>query len=179
MYSTQQGSDLLRRIDEANNHLKTTVAGLTNAQSSFKPSPGAWSVDGIVEHLAIVQERVIGRVDQLLVSTPDPSQKKDPQLTDEVLTAKVADRSSKFPAPEVSHPTGQSLSDSLARLTLGRQRVAELVASLPPDFQQRTMPHPVFGPLDCHQWLLALAAHCVRHTKQIIETKSSANFPAH
>jgi hypothetical protein len=179
MYATQQGSDLLRRIDAANDHLNTAIVGLSEQQANFKPSPGVWSVAGIVEHLAIVQERVIGRVDQLLVSTPDPSQKKDPQLTDEVLTAKVADRSSKFPAPEVSHPTGQSLSDSLARLTVSRKRVGELVASLPPDFQQRSMPHPVFGPLDPHQWLVALAAHCIRHTKQIIETKSSADFPSH
>jgi hypothetical protein len=178
MYTTQQGTDLLGRIDHANDGLKAAVAGLSDAQSNFKPSPDGWSVAGIVEHLAIVQERVIGRIDQLLLSTPD-SAPNGAKFTDEVLAERVADRSAKFPAPEVAHPTGLYLSDSLQRLAAGRKRVGELVASAPPDFQQRSMPHPVFGPLDGHQWLVALAAHCVRHTKQIVETKDSASFPAH
>jgi hypothetical protein len=131
-----------------------------------------------VEHLAIVQERVIGRIDQLLLSTPDPAP-NEAAFTDEILTEKVADRSAKFPAPEVAQPRGHRLSDSLERLAAGRRRVGELVASAPPDFQHRSMPHPVFGPLDCHQWLVALAGHCVRHTKQILETKGSASFPTH
>jgi hypothetical protein len=130
-----------------------------------------------VEHLAIVQERVIGRIDQLLVSTPD-REPNGAKFTDEILTEKVADRSAKFPAPDVAQPTGHRLSDSLERLAAGRQRVGELVASPPPDFRHRAMPHPVFGPLDCHQWLVALAGHCVRHTKQILETKGGVSFPA-
>jgi len=178
MYTTQQGTDLLGRIDRANDGLRAALAGLSESQSIFKPSSGAWSVAGIVEHLAIVQDRVIGRIDQLLVSVPDaaPSGAK---ITDEILTEKVADRTAKFPAPEVAHPTGQSLSNSLQRLAAGRKRVGELVAAAPQDFQHRSLPHPVFGPLDCHQWLVALAGHCVRHTKQIIETKSASSFPAH
>ena len=67
--------------------------------ASFKPIPDAWSVAGIVEHLAIVQDRVIGRIDQLLLSTADPAP-NGAKFTDEILTEKVADRSAKFPAPE-------------------------------------------------------------------------------
>ena len=39
------------------------------------------------------------------------------------------------------------------------------------------MEHPALGPLDGYQWVLFLAAHSVRHTKQILELKASAGFP--
>jgi DinB superfamily len=178
MYTTQQGGDILLRIDVANDALKAAVFGLSEAQSNFKPSAGAWSVAGIVEHLAIVQERVIGRIDQLLASTLESAQAGAGAFTDEILIQKVVDRSAKFPAPEVAHPKGNCLQDSLDRLAAGRKRVGEIVASAPPDFQQRSVLHPAFGPLDCHQWLVALAGHCVRHTEQIVETKGASSFPA-
>ena len=38
--------------------------------------------------------------------------------------------------------------------------------------------HPVLGPLDAYEWVLAVAAHTERHTKQILEVKADANFPA-
>ena len=177
MHSTQTGSEVIHRIDQANEALKAAVAGLSEEQLNFRPSPGAWSVAGIVEHLAIVQERVIGRIDQLLLSAPGQAPNGPPGLTDDLLVERVADRASKFTASAPVSPTGQPLPESLGRLTASRKRVVDLVASLPPDFQQRSMPHPVFGALDCHQWLVFLAGHCIRHTRQIVETKSSADFP--
>jgi hypothetical protein len=38
--------------------------------------------------------------------------------------------------------------------------------------------HPVLGPLDGYEWILAAAAHSERHTKQILEVKADPNFPA-
>ena len=31
--------------------------------------------------------------------------------------------------------------------------------------------------MDSYQWILAVAAHTERHTKQILEVKADANFP--
>jgi hypothetical protein len=37
--------------------------------------------------------------------------------------------------------------------------------------------HPVFGDLDCYQWILSMGAHAERHLKQILETIASQDFP--
>ena len=37
--------------------------------------------------------------------------------------------------------------------------------------------HPLGQPLDAYEWLLFVAAHSERHTKQILEVKADPNFP--
>ena len=96
-----------------------------------------------------------------------------------MLFGKVLDRTAKFQAPEPVQPTGKALADSLERLSVTQRKIVDAIHSAPPDFRQRAMPHPVLGLLDSHQWLVALAGHCGRHTLQINETKAAPNFPAH
>jgi hypothetical protein len=173
VYSTEEKNELLRRLDKTRYGLMAALAGLSEAQSNFKPSPESWSVAGIVEHLAIVEDLVIARV-QGLASAPDVGKFED---SDRVLLEKVIDRSVKFQAPERAHPTGKLLLSSLERLEATREKIVDLVQSEPFDFRQHSMPHPALGPLDGHQWLVAVTGHCARHTQQISETKAAANFP--
>ena len=174
MYSLEEKNEVLQSVDKARDGLISAVAGLSEAQASFKPSPEAWSVAGIIEHLAIVEGFVMQRLEQM-PQAPDEGNFKDP---DTVLYGKVANRSAKFSAPERAHPTGKPLADSLERLANNRDRIGNLIRSAPDaHFRQHSLPHPVFGPLDGHQWLVAVAGHCVRHTQQIIETKAAPGFP--
>src|SRR5262249_26723912 len=136
-----------------------------------------WSISSIVEHLAIVEDLVILRVEQLAAGSGDSPNNKFNE-SDAVLFEKIVDRSAKFQAPERARPTGKTLTNSLERLAASRAKIAEFVRAAPSDFREHSMPHPVFGPLDGHQWLVALAAHCARHTQQIIETKTAPGFPA-
>src|SRR5207247_8120533 len=71
MYLTEQKDELVRRLDGTRDGLMATVAGLTEVQSNFKPSPEGWSISGIVEHLAIVEDLVILRVEQLAAGSGD------------------------------------------------------------------------------------------------------------
>jgi hypothetical protein len=174
MHSQQEKNELLQRLDGGREHLLTAVAGLTEPQANFKPSPEAWSVSGIVEHLANVEDFVVMRIEKM-VSEPDAGNYKD---SDVALFDRVADRSAKFQAPERVHPTGKSLASSLERLEATRAKIAGMIQSAPDGhFRKHSMPHPVFGPLDGHQWLVAAAGHCLRHTQQILETKAGPNFP--
>jgi hypothetical protein len=176
MYSDQEKKQVLQHLDRERDGLIAATVGLSEAQANFKPSPDSWSVAQIMEHLALVEDRVIGRISQLLESSPAVQEGKV-EDSDAVLIAKVRDRSQKFQAPEPVQPAGARLSDSLERLGASRGKLADLLTSAPPDFRQRSMPHPVFGPLDAHQWLIALAGHCGRHTQQISETKTAPDFP--
>ena len=38
-------------------------------------------------------------------------------------------------------------------------------------------PHPEMGVMDGYQWLLLIAAHCERHTAQILEIKAMPGYP--
>ena len=176
MYLTEQKDELVRRLDGTRDGLMATVAGLTEVQSNCKPSPEGWSISGIVEHLAIVEDLVILRVEQLAAGSGDSPNGKFNE-SDAVLFEKVVDRSQKFQAPERARPTGKTLRSSLERLAGSRAKIVEFVRAAPPGFRQHSMTHPVLGPLDGHQWLVALAAHCARHTQQIIETKTAPGFP--
>jgi hypothetical protein len=174
MHSLQEKNELLQRLDGARERLIAAVAGLSHPQANFKPSPDAWSVAGIVEHLATVEDFVVRRLENM-TSEPDHGNFKD---SDVVLFDKVVDRSEKIQAPERVHPTGKPLSSSLERLAATREKIVGLIQSAPDgNFRQHSMHHPVFGPLDGHQWIVAMAGHHLRHTQQILEIKSAPNFP--
>ncbi len=177
MYSTQEKNEVVQFLEKSREGLNAAVTGLSQDQLAFKPSQNAWSIAGIVEHLAIVEERIIARISQMLAG--EPASAAAPSGSEAALFGKITDRSSKFNAPEVVHPTGEPLANSLARLAVTRRRILDLMESLPPDFRRRSMPHPAFGPLDGHQWLVTLAGHSVRHTQQINETKTAPQFPQH
>jgi len=45
------------------------------------------------------------------------------------------------------------------------------------DLRGHLISHPVLGPMDGYQWVLTIAAHTERHTKQIAEVKADPHFP--
>jgi hypothetical protein len=176
MYTADEKTEVIRRLDQVGDALMEAVNGLSEAQTKFKPTPEAWSVAEIVEHLAIVEGRILGRVSDLLASAlPAPEAKGED--ADGVVFERVLDRTRKAMAPDFAHPKGQPLANSLEQFTVTRQRILDLVQSAPPNFRHYSSPHPRFGPLDSHQWLITLAGHCSRHTQQIAETKAAPGFP--
>jgi hypothetical protein len=177
MYPTQDASNVIQHIELSRQSLGTAIAGLSETQSNFKPAPNRWSIAETLEHIATVEERVIGRISQMLASAPGAPDGRVND-SDSVLITKVLDRTSRFQAPEPVQPTGKPLSHSMERLAASRQKLVDLVRSAPADFRERTATHPALGPLDAHQWLIAVAGHCGRHTAQINETKAASGFPA-
>jgi hypothetical protein len=174
MHSIEEKDELLQRLDKARQDLAVAVAGLSEPQANFKPSSEAWSIANIAEHMATVEDFTILRLQQM-ISEPDGSNFKD---ADAVLFNKAADRSAKREAPERVRPTGKPLPISLERLAANHKKMVDLIRSAPEGhFRRHSMPHPVFGPLDGHQWLVFTAGHCTRHTEQIIQTKAAPNFP--
>src|SRR5215469_2752988 len=100
VYSTEEGITVLQDIDEAHRGLLAAVSGLSAGQSNFKPASGGWSIAEIVEHLAIVEDRIIARIHQLLASPLDPVQAGAANGSDDDLRRRIVDRASKFRAPD-------------------------------------------------------------------------------
>jgi hypothetical protein len=163
-YLSQSGSQLLE-----------TVSSLSPAQLDFKPNPDRWSAAQIVEHLTILEGFLPILIDATLKSPPQQSAW---QGRDDALIQDIRSRESRVQAPERAHPTGRFQHEELFRqFEAARKRNIEYAATTNAPLRNFCTPHPVFGQIDCYQWLLSAAAHCERHHAQILEVMASADFP--
>ena len=162
------------------------IKGLTPNQWNFAPQPGAWSPALIVDHLTFVLDRVFGPVREQLMSTLEIPVESNCALIDSIVIHQFPNRLKKLSAPEFAMPSGRFASASEA-LDACRQLHfrAEEYLRMPGlrNHALEAMPlklvtNGAYTMLDGYQWLLAAAAHAERHTKQILEVKSDANFPS-
>jgi hypothetical protein len=166
-----------RYLAETRKGVQDAVKGLTEAQWKFKPAPDRWSVAECVEHLAIGEDllhAILGR----LAQAPPPPADYDAARVDAMLLRDVPDRSTKYQAPEPAQPTGKvTPAAALEHFLASRQETVNLLRNTP-DLRAHAIKHIVFGSLDGYEWIIAVAAHSARHTKQILEVKADPNFPA-
>jgi hypothetical protein len=166
-----------RYLAETRKGVEDAVKGLSDAQWKYKPRPDRWSVAEIVEHLAVIEDIIKG----VFARLPDGAAAaagRDVAKTDAEMLAKLLDRSVKFEAPPQARPAARwTPADALQHFLASRAENAELLRSTP-GLRAHTVLHPVFGPLDGYQWMLAVAAHSARHTQQILEVKADPGFPS-
>jgi hypothetical protein len=161
---------------ETRGKLLETVQNLSPTQIDYKSGPDRWSPAQIVEHLAIVEGFVLIRIDAALKS-PEPKQSAW-HGRDDALIETIRSRESRVQAPERACPAGQIRHEELfRRFDATRGRIIEFVATTNAPLRSYCSPHPIFGDLDCYQWLLSTAAHSERHHAQILEVLADANFP--
>jgi hypothetical protein len=166
-----------RYLGVTRDRLAEAMRGLSEAQWNFKPAPDRWSIAEVMEHVAIVEDRVqeiVSKLGEAPADAPD----RDVKQMDVSILVDIPRRYPRFKAPERVSPVGgrtgaQALQDFLE----SRARTVEILASAP-HLRGRVVPHPVFGPWDGYEWVLGGAAHCARHTGQIMEVKADPNFPA-
>lgn len=158
--------------------------GLSEEQWNFKTDAGRWSIAEIVEHMVIVQERVLGPVMEQLAQSPLASN-CDWEQVDGIILHQFTERNMKFMAPEAMCPTGRwTSSEALERLCLNTDSLAGCLEALP-DLRQHILEAPplkavtqgAYQWMDGYQWVLTVGAHTERHTKQILEIKTGAGFP--
>ncbi|HEY4047164.1 MAG TPA: DinB family protein [Acidobacteriaceae bacterium] len=167
----ERASRLLSMTREA--FVESTV-GLSNLQWEFKPAIDRWSIAEIVEHVALIEDRVHAIVGKMS-DAPAPSEADRIQI-DDLILKEVPKRTRRVKAPESVCPTHRwSGVEALQHFTGSRQKTIQLLLS--PSLRGHVVPHPVYGPWDGYQWLLAVGAHTARHTEQIGEVKSDTNFP--
>jgi hypothetical protein len=133
----------------------------------------AWSVGDVVEHLAAT-ERSSGKL--LLTRLgidpiQDPARPNESDLSgrDEDVWRWVADGTQQREAPEFVRPKGRYATREEAEdaLSAARSDIIRFAEATTLDLRGRAAPHPALGLIDGVQWLLFLAAHTVRHTRQI------------
>src|SRR5947209_2656845 len=88
-----------RYLAQARDDVFAVTEGLSEAQWSYRPTCGGWSAAGIVEHMVIIQELILGPIAEELANSPEHISFES-QTIDHIIKTKIPDRSRKFPAPE-------------------------------------------------------------------------------
>lgn len=175
----QYFADTRDRVAEAS-------TGLSEAQWRFKPAPDRWSIAEILEHMVIVQERVLARMRDELAQAPAPEADRDSQAIDAIIFEKIPDRSMKAKAPAVLDPAGLwTVANTLERLSRNYERLTAFLESTP-ELREHVLDSPplrfltngAYDSMDGYQWVITVAAHDQRHLNQILEVKEDSNYPA-
>jgi uncharacterized damage-inducible protein DinB len=173
--SAEQIAEASRYLQETRDALVDSVVGLSAQQWEFKPAPDRWSIAEIVEHLVIIEGHIHALVGKI-GDAPEPPPDWDQAEMDARILREVPDRSARVQAPAALCPTqAWSRTEALERFFKTREQTIQLLSA--PSLRGHVLPHRIMGFWDGYQWLVAVAAHGMRHTGQILEVKGSPNFP--
>jgi len=174
--TTEQLSFAAGYLASTCDELKRAVMDLTETQASFRREPDEWSIAQVVEHLAIIEGRIHAVVSRLHEAAAAEPGRKDAEI-DRFIIENIPRRTSRVQAPEVIQPKGEcTLCEALKVFVDKRQGTIEMVKNTT-HLRGRILPHPIHGPWDGYQWILAAGAHTARHVAQIRETQSAQTFP--
>jgi len=174
-------SDLQRAVD----YLKTTREGviaatkdLSEAQWNFKPAPERWSVAEVTEHIAAAEDMLMGLIQGQVMSAPANTESNDVKAVDQLVLQAIPDRSHKLKAPEPLVPVNRfhTPAESLAHFKASREKTIAFLRETK-GLRDHALDSPLGKKLDAYQWILFIAAHSDRHTKQIVEVKADPHFP--
>jgi len=152
--------------------------GLSEVQMRFKAGPDRWSVAETLEHIALAEDFLFQNVTDKIMKAPAGPVDRDTAKLDAMILAMVPDRSQKRQAPGPLVPTGRwTPAETLDHFQKSRAKTIEFIKSTPDLREHASADNPFQQPMDAYEWLLFVAAHSDRHTKQILEVKADPNFP--
>jgi hypothetical protein len=169
----------LQYLESTKKGVLDATKGLSEAQWNFKPAPDRWSVAQVMEHLAAAEDMLRGMTQEQVMKTPVVPVRdvEETKKADEGVLAMVPDRSHKAQAPEPLQPTNRFGSPSAAQKHFVESRaVTEEYLKNATGLRAHLSDSPL-GKLDGYEWVLLIAAHSERHTKQMLEVKADPNFP--
>jgi DinB superfamily len=168
----------LKYLESTKQAVLDATAGLSEAQWNFKSAPDRWSVAEVTEHIAAAEDLLRGIIVDKVMQTPVQPEGTDLRATDDLVIAMIPDRSHKAQAPEPLKPTNRygSPQAALKHFIESRQQTIDFL-NQHDDLRVHSMDSPLGKKLDAYEWVLFVAAHSERHTKQILEVKADPNFP--
>jgi DinB superfamily len=167
----------LQYLEKTKQGVLDATKGLSEAQWNFKAGPDRWSIAQCMEHIAAAEDYIRGLViEKVMLAPAVPG--RDVQATDDAILAKVPDRSKKAQAPEPIVPTNRygSPDASVKHFVESRDKTEEFLKTTP-GLRDHAVDGPTGGKMDAYEFILLIAAHSERHTKQILEVKADPNYP--
>ncbi|PYX27928.1 MAG: hypothetical protein DMG77_17200 [Acidobacteria bacterium] len=171
--------------DKAMQYLESTrqgvidaTKGLSATQWNFKSAPDRWSVAECTEHIAAAEDFIRGMIVEKVMKSPPRPAGEDVAAIDSMVVAQIPDRSHKAQAPDPLKPTNRygSPDGSLKHFLEARATTEDFLKNTN-DLREHAMMGPMGKNLDGYEFILFIAGHSERHTKQIAEVKADPNFP--
>jgi len=155
------------------------IEHVSDEQWKFKPTPDAWSVAEVAEHITLSEGLLFSVVQKTLLAPADDAKAKTLTGNEKQLLVSVMDRSVKAQAPEVIKPTGRfaTKKELIEAFKIARDQTINYVKTTQDPLKNHVARHPAFGELTTYQWLVFIAGHANRHVAQLEEVKSNINFP--
>ena len=164
-------------LTETSFSVLSSVEPLSISQLTFRPKPDRWTIAEIVQHLATVDALVMSQV-FATVNAGGPTKVGSWAGRDDELLERVRSPNPPLKAPEVIAPADdQDPKEILAQFRECSQRILAFVSTTETPLRRYCFAHPVFGYLDCYQWLLCAGAHYERHMTQICGVMQTPGFP--
>jgi DinB superfamily len=135
------------------------------------PGLNEWSAAELVAHLVVVERGVVTNVDRLTQKAPIPVPfPKRMHLPLWLVEARVIRRKSPVPLDESLMAEKEAM---LARLRGVRERTLAFISETERrDLSAYCWRHPFLGMLNAYEWMEMIAAHQLRHTKQVREIEA-------
>jgi hypothetical protein len=167
----------LQYLESTKKGVLEATKGLSEAQWNFKAGPDRWSIAQVMEHIAAAEDYIRGMVvEKVMLAPAVPG--RDVKATDDAVLSKVPDRSQKVQAPEPLVPTNRfgTPDAAIKHFVESRAKTEELLKTTP-GLRDHAVDSPLGAKMDGYEFILLIAAHSERHTKQILEVKADPNYP--
>jgi hypothetical protein len=167
----------MKYLESTKKNVLEATKGLSEAQWNFKPGPDRWSIAQVMEHIASAEDFIRGLDQEKVMTAPAGDAGRDAKKGDDAVLATVPDRTNKIQAPEPLVPTNRfgSPEGSIKHFVDSRTATEDFLKNTA-GLRDHVLDSPM-GKLDGYQFVLLIAAHSERHTKQILEVKADASFP--
>jgi hypothetical protein len=164
----------VREVRDARDGLRAAWATVPEEWRMLSPGDGRWSPAQILEHVALVQESVIGILERLLEGVPPGG---EAPTADALAKATAMDRFGllnrgyRATAPDFAHPSANPDWEGVLRsLDRGTRTLGSLADRFwNADLTSVIHPHPVLGRMTGYQWFRFVPQHEARHTLQLRE----------
>lgn len=155
----------------AGEKLVDALNGVSEDEAGRRPDGEKWTLQQIVEHIAIVDGATARICSKLLDQARNNGKPSDGKVS---ISPAFGERSAviaglKVEAPERVQPTGDvTIRESLDRINSTRQLFEAMQTDLERfDLSGPKFPHPFLGDLTAAEWLIVAGGHTARHAKQI------------
>lgn len=170
---------LTRYMKQSKATLIGKIKDLTPEQWSYKPAPEVWSVAEICEHIYKAEPGVLKKATEIDQQEYKPDQMVDYKTRGDEIKAFVIGRTEKFQAPKPIRPEGafESPQAFIEDFIIRRDATIDFVKTTDKPLKAY---YEVFGPVgevNGYDWLMIIAAHTERHTRQLMEVLEDPGFP--
>jgi DinB superfamily len=165
---------LIAHLEMTERWLNDEVSRLSPAQLAFRPTPDAWSIMQVVDHLVVVGPIYWQDLQKAMQGPPSTAIKSG---TDVDILWYGIDRTNREKAIPSEVPKGElrDLREGLDAIRRQHAQLREYIRTTSDDLRSRVVPRQGS---DAYQWALLISTHEQRHILQIREIKAHSKFPA-